>query len=248
MSDNIDDANKPQDMSDADYEQYLEMTKMIDNLDDSISKINEELCDEKCQIEKKIKECRENQLKTTQEYIRCENIIRSYRNEYEINISDNEEEFKNELDKLIYNLKYNHELTKDNIIQFISDYKTNIIFYNKLLTLYNKIKGEKSLYNEKIDTYNKIINTSDRKTFYEDENINTITNRKYFLLIFYWLILLFLAYKLLYVNHKFKDPFILFQIFILSLIPIYGLYYIKFIIFYVYNKLKLLYYKYISFK
>lgn len=245
----ISDINDGEIIDQEDYEQYMEMSKTIDNLDDTIAELNKELCDEKCETLKKLKECRTNQYKTIDEHIKCEDILRQYNNEYDININEVDEDiFNKEIEELTYNLKYNHETTKDNINNLITDYNTSVIYYNKLLTLYNKINNEKILYDEKIDNYNKIINTSDRKTYYEDENINSINNKKYLLLLIYWILLSYLTYKLLYVNKQYKSFFIVIQLIILFIIPIYGIKYIKHFILYIYKNLKLLYYKYISFK
>jgi hypothetical protein len=236
-------------MTTEEQEQVNDATEIIDKLDLVIDQLNDDLCDDKCKIEEQIKECRENQQKTSEEYIKCENLIRNYKSEYSINIrEENEELFKQEIAELLYNFKYNHELSNDNINQLISDYETLIIYYNKLLVLYNKIKNEKYEYDEKIDDYNKIVNTSDRKTFYEDENINKMDNRKYILLIIYWLLFSYLSYKLLYLNKQYKDIKIWIELILLFILPLYGLYYIKLVFIYVYEKIKLFYYKYISLK
>lgn len=235
-------------MNEDEYEQYMQINKTIDNLDDTITSLNQELCDEKCQMEENIKKCRQNQFKTTDEYVNCENLLRDYRNNYGVNINEDDNIFNKEIEELIYDLKYNHETTKEEITQFISDYETSLIYYNKLLTLYNKINKENTLYDEKIDNYTKIVNTSDRMTFYEDENIISMNNKKYILLIIYWGLLLYLIYKLLYINKQYKNVNIIIELVILFIIPIYGLKYIKQFIFYTYNKIKLVYYKYISFK
>lgn len=223
---------------------------LLDSLDAALENVNKELCDEKCEDEKKLEQCRNIQYKTTQEFIECENFIKNYNLKYEIpnNGEETTNPYQDELDKITYNLKNEHETMKNNISLLITDYEMNTIYYNKFIVLYNKIIKEKSLYDEEIDNYNKIVNTSDRKTFYEDENINTVNNRKKLLLFIYWLIFSFLVYKLLYVNGQYKNPLTIVELVILAILPIYGLHYIKNAIMYIIYNIRMFYYKYISFK
>jgi hypothetical protein len=225
------------------------------NLNYAIAKINNlGVCDEKCELDKTNSQLKSDYENALDDYLNGKSKIEDAKKKWMIGqYGENEYnkikeiEYNEEVKDVTDTYKNNHTNIVSEINDKINEYENTIIFYNKLKQLLIKIKLENDTFNQDIDEYNKIVNTSDRKTFYEDEYIYRVLKWEYLLKIIYFILLSILAIRLLYFRKEYKNYKTLSKLFILLIIPIYGLKYLKQLFQYITSNIYLFYETYIKY-
>lgn len=232
-----------------------DLDSIYEKLNGAIKKINDIAeCDDKCKLDKTNLQLKTDYEKSLDDYLNAKTKIEDAKKKWLVSQYGDAEynkiketEYKDELKTLIDNYKNEHINMIVDIDDKIDEYETTVIFYNKLKQLLIKIKDENDTFNQNIDEYNKIVNTSDRKTFYEDETIYRVSKWEYLLKMVYFVLLSLMAIRLLYFKKEYKNYKVLVKLFILLIIPIYGLKYLKNIFLYIYSKIYLFYETYIKY-
>ena len=148
--------------------------------------------------------------------------------EKEYYISMNGSEFYNNVLKDRYNTEILDESTKiideqtNNLTTFnslVNDYDISNVYIKRITDLMNRLVLENTTLNNKIDSISSSVTTNDRKTYYEEQQINYVETWKTYILYIYWL--LFIVYCI--VALIFKNKIVCYKtwikILILALVP-----------------------------
>lgn len=139
---------------------------------------------------------------------------------------------------IIENTKTTNELNT-----LISDYANKQKYTSNMKDLYGVHIKETSNLQKKIDDYIGYIQTDNRKSFYENQEINFSNKiKKNITYIYYILLLVYLWYGGFFQNELYKNYYVLFIIFIYILIP----YILKYLVIYLFYLWKQFYYSFIN--
>lgn len=108
---------------------------------------------------------------------------------------------------------------KEEIISLINEYKTSIIYLEKITELKEKLEEENNKYKKDIDDFIAINNTNNRKTYYTDNEITSIMKWDYILKKIYIIILIILSIKLFYIDNLYYNKFVWGILIFLLLLP-----------------------------
>lgn len=130
-----------------------------------------------------------------------------------------EERYLNEIIKLNEIEMSNTTIQKNEILSLINDYKTSIIYLEKIDELYDKLQEENEKYKKDIDDYISNNNTNNRKTYYTENQKSSIETWNLFFKILYFMIFITLTVKLLYIEKLYTNKFTWIVLFLLVLLP-----------------------------
>jgi ribosomal protein L17 len=176
----------------------------IDALNNMIENANQEVnCDDNCQL---------NKLKSAYE------IAQQNRLDAPKRFEQAEKEY---LKKLYGETKYSEEINtktkkfnenKNELLNLINNYNTSIIYSEKIDELYNKLNEEKKKLESDIDKYKSTNNINNRKAYYNENQINSLSKWNVLLKSTYFIIFAILAFKLIYQNKLYGNKYTWFPI------------------------------------
>lgn len=108
---------------------------------------------------------------------------------------------------------------KYQIIKIINEYKTSLIYLEKMEELNDKLQEENDKYKKDIDIYISNNNTSNRKAFYTENQLTSIETWNTFFKVIYVMIFIALTIKLLYIEKLYENKFTWIVLFLLILLP-----------------------------
>lgn len=148
--------------------------------------------------------------------------------EKEYYISMNGSEFYNNVLKDRYNTEILDESTKiideqtNNLTTFnslVNDYDISNVYIKRITDLMNRLVLENTTLNNKIDSISSSVTTNDRKTYYEEQQINYVGTWKTYILYIYWLLFIVYCAVALILKNKILCYKTWIKILILSLVP-----------------------------
>ena len=152
---------------------------------------------------------------------------------------DNEEEYNEiALTKVDANTPKNwdEEALKEIKTQ-INKYNSETIYSEKMEKLLERLLSENLSFKEQADKNKSLIYTNDRKTFYEDQQIENIYYWRRVIIALFWILFLSLCINVLFLNKKYDDYKTWIRLFIFALFPFYIIPFIQKIILKIYHLL-----------
>jgi len=125
----------------------------------------------------------------------------------------------------IQNIK-EHKDELDEIKSLISNYETQLIYNGKIDKLLKKVKVENKWLRENVDKYKASVQTNDRKTFYEDQQIENLENWNKFIIYLFWILFIALAANVLLFKQKYGDYKTWIRLFLAAFLPLYAMPYL----------------------
>jgi hypothetical protein len=148
--------------------------------------------------------------------------------EKEYYISMNGSEFYNNVLKDRYTTEISDESSKiiddqkNNLTTFnsiVNDYDVSNLYIKRITDLMDRLVLENTILNTKIDRLSSNVTTNDRKTYYEEQQINYVGTWKTYILYIYWLLFIVYCAVALILKNKILCYKTWIKILILSLVP-----------------------------
>jgi len=130
-----------------------------------------------------------------------------------------------------------HEENVKEINAQINSYKSETIYSEKMEKLLERLLFENVSLKDKADKNLSLIYTNDRKTFYEDQQIENIYYWKKVIIALFWFLFLSLCINVLFLKKKYNDYKAWIRLFIVALFPFYIIPFIQKIILKIYHLL-----------
>lgn len=145
------------------------------------------------------------------------------------------ERYSSEIKAIAISSIQDHKKNINEIKNDISDYESEIIYSSKLRNLMNNVMAENELLRENINDYKSEINTNDRKTFYEDQQIQNLSRWRSIIIVLFWIIFAVLCINILLLKQKYKDIYAWIKLLLVALTPFYIIPLIQKLILKIYN-------------
>ena len=123
----------------------------------------------------------------------------------------------------------NHKEKIERLNNLLQEYDDQKLYNKRINDLFNKYETEKDHIDKEKDFYVKTKNTSDRKTYYENQQIETLKKWNKVFFVLYWILFCILAVVLLFIKGMFRDVKTWILLFILIGYPFAASYVLKFI-------------------
>jgi hypothetical protein len=136
----------------------------------------------------------------------------------------------------IANIK-EHKNNVEEIKNDISQYESELIYSGKLKNLLNNVVADNEELRENIKDYNSTVYTNDRKTYYEDQQIENLNRWRRIIIILFWIIFVAYCVNLLILKQKYGDKFSWIKLLVVALVPFYVVPFIQKIILWIYHLL-----------
>lgn len=215
----------------------------MNNLNASTQSTNSGLvCDTSCQNNKRSQTLKLAYDNAINDYIQSPELINQIERDFYVETKGIE--YYNELlkkrnitESSNYSKNYENEF-KDivsNIVQFIEDYNSAVIYFNRIIDLYNKVNYENNELKKKLDDLHGNINTNNRKTYYEDQQIDRLAKWKKIIYILYFSIFFVLCVTVLFIQKRYTDKVLYIKLFFIGITPYLLIGIIKYIVTYLYE-------------
>ena len=119
----------------------------------------------------------------------------------------------------------------------INKYNSETIYSEKMEKLLERLLSENLSFKEQADKNKSLIYTNDRKTFYEDQQIENIYYWRRVIIALFWILFLSLCINVLFLKKKYDDYKTWIRLFIVALFPFYIIPFIQKIILKIYHLL-----------
>lgn len=119
-----------------------------------------------------------------------------------------------------------HKDILDEIKLLISNYETQLIYSEKIEKLLKKVKLENKWLRENVDKYKASVQTNDRKTFYEDQQIENLDKWNNIIISIFWILFVLLSINILLLQKKYGDYKSWIKLFLIAFLPLYALPYL----------------------
>lgn len=188
-------------------------------------------CDAECKKEKKVKELKKKYEDAINNYNSGKKIIAEAEKKYltyaegdiyYYNILKKRNRNKANKDFIEYNNEYNERINK--LYELNDDIKTVDNTIDNLKKYYESLKNKYNNIIKKIDDLDGIVNTSNRKVYYENESITSIKIKKKIFTIIYYTILVFLTIYVLIIKQEYNNKNTILKLIIYLLFPLISLY------------------------
>ena len=126
---------------------------------------------------------------------------------------------------------------KDNVKEIntkIDAYTSETIYNRKMKTFLDRLMSENLTLKEQHETNKSLIYTNDRKTFYEDQQIQNIYYWRRVVVALFWILFISLCINVLFLKKKYDDYKAWIRLFIIALFPNYVIPFIQKIILKIY--------------
>lgn len=186
-------------------------------------------CGPSCQNDKKIEKLRQIYNKSKQNLIDSPREFTIAEKNYFINLNG-ENEYKammkertnitiqNEKKKILEkHTDFINELRKS-----ANEYKTNYVYYNNIDEMLKSKSKEYKKYKQNIDNYKSKMNTNNRRAFYDDGEMEWLTNVRYVLLVIYFVIFIVILFKIDFIGNNLYRNYIVWVIIIIYIV--FGIY------------------------
>jgi hypothetical protein len=103
-----------------------------------------------------------------------------------------------------------------------NEYKTDYVYYNNIDDILKNSSKEYKKYKQDIDNYKSKMNTNNRRAFYDDGEMDWLSNIRYVLLIIYFVIFIVILFKIDFIDTQlYKSYYAWFVIFIYIMFGLY---------------------------
>jgi hypothetical protein len=201
-------------------------------------------CGPSCKNDKKIEKLREIYNTSKQHLIDAPKEFSRAEKNYFINLNgenDYNSMMKDRTNVTIQNIK---KKLSEKHTEFISElrksaneYNTDYVYYNNIDEMLDNNSKEYNKYKQNIDDYKAKMNTNNRRAFYDDGEMDWLSNIRYVLLIIYFVIFIVILLKIDFIDSQlYKSYYAWFFIFIYIM---FGLYvdWVSKMIYYLRNKI-----------
>jgi len=129
--------------------------------------------------------------------------------------------YSNEIKNKSIQLIKEHKDKVDEIKLSISNYETQVIYSSKIEKLLKKVIIENDYLRENVDKYKASVQTNDRKTFYEDQQIQNLDKWKNIIFKIFWILFILLVINVFVIKQKYFDYTIWIKLVLLLIFPFY---------------------------
>jgi hypothetical protein len=216
----------------------MDMNAMIALANDKIS------CGPSCQNDRKIEKLRQIYNTSKQKLIDAPKEFSAAEKNYFINLNGDEDYklmMKNRTNVTIQNMKKKlnekHSSFVSDLKKSTNEYGTTVVYYNNMDEMLKKSTKEYKKYKQNIEDYKAKMNTNNRRAFYDDGEMDWLTNIRYVLLIIYFVIFIAIIIKIDFIGNELYKNYYVWLIIITYIL--FGLYvdWVSKMIYYLRNKL-----------
>ncbi|MEX0597769.1 MAG: hypothetical protein WD512_14855 [Candidatus Paceibacterota bacterium] len=125
----------------------------------------------------------------------------------------------------IKSIKQHKDILDENKL-LISNYETQQIYSDKIDKLHKKVTLEYEWLIENVDKYKASVQTNDRKTFYEDQQIENLDKWNKFISYLFWILFIALAINVLLFKKQYTDYKTWITLFLVVFLPLYAMPYL----------------------
>jgi ribosomal protein L17 len=195
----------------------------IDALNNMIENANQEVnCDDNCQLNKlksAYEIAQQNRLDAPKRFEQAEKeYLKKLYGETKYS-EEMKTRYSNEIERIINSKTKKFNENKNELLNLINNYNTSIIYSEKIDELYNKLNEEKKKLESDIDKYKSTNNINNRKAYYNENQINSLSKWNVLLKSTYFIIFAILAFKLIYQNKLYGNKYTWFLLIFLLLLP-----------------------------
>lgn len=213
----------------------------VNNINSSIQALNRELiCGPECQNNKRAQTLKLAYDNAINDYDESPEKISQLEKDFYMETKGGafyknvlEDRFKREAIENSKNYKEEYETIKTEIIDLITEYDSSVIYFNRLIDLFNKVKKENTDLKEKYNYLKGSVNTNNRKTFYENQQIDGLDKWKYRIQLLYWAIFIVIFVNTIFIQKQYKNYKVYIKLFIIAATPYLFIGIIKYLILFV---------------
>lgn len=215
----------------------------MNNINASIQTTNRELvCGPECQTDKRAQTLKLAYDNAMNDYLESPELINQIERDFYVETKGID--YYNQLintrnisDSSNYSKSYETEFKdiKSNIVELIADYDSGIIHFNRIIDLYNKVNSENQDLKQTLDSLTGNINTNNRKTYYEDQQIDRLAKWRKYIYLVYYVVVFVLCVIVFGIQKRYGDYRVYIKIILIIITPVLLLGIIKYIVIHLYE-------------
>jgi hypothetical protein len=199
----------------------------VNSINSSIQALNRELiCGPECQSNKRAQTLKLAYDNAINDYNQSPEKINQLEKDFYIETKGRvfynnvlEKKYRQEATDNTKKYKEEYETITSDIIDLITEYDSSVIYFNRLIDLYNKVKSENVELMNKHDYLKGSVNTNNRKTFYENQQIDSLGKWKYRIQLLYWAIFIVIFIKTMFIQKEYKNYKAYIKLFLIAATP-----------------------------
>jgi hypothetical protein len=202
--------------------------ELLSNIDDLIAAANEERdCDEACKQERLTNDLKQAYLDAIDNLKNGQDRVNEAEMNYYRSLANGDEEYTallrqrytEDASKKAIEITESHNKIMNDLYNKLMFYTTSTLLSSRLDQLYNRVKNENVDLDNKIEEYTAVANTSDRKTYYESQQLSSLSKWEWYLKLFFWFLLFGMCFLHFVINRKYNNKKLIATMFVLALTP-----------------------------